>query len=104
MAYFSNGSEGEILDIQCAECIHADETAMCPIALVQLEYNYDQCAKGQEKLRAAMEIPVDKNGKCNMKDAIDCMGKVNPNRACFKRKLVFGDEEQISALNKGVSS
>lgn len=39
MAYFSNGSEGACFDNQCAKCIFGDKS--CPIAYVQIEYNYD---------------------------------------------------------------
>ena len=37
MAYYANGSEGEILDEQCAECRFGREA--CPISLVQGSYN-----------------------------------------------------------------
>ena len=42
MAYFSNGSEGEVLDNECAECVLTDDIP-CPILWVQLEYNYEAC-------------------------------------------------------------
>ena len=99
MAYFSNGSEGMVIDDQCSRCIHADEEAHCPIAYVQLEFNYDQQKKGNEDLKKAMSVLIDKDGKCNMKPLIDSMkGIVNPNRKCFQRPLKFGDEELIAAL------
>ncbi len=41
MAYFSNGSEGMLHHLECAECILADK--FCPIASVQMSYNYDAC-------------------------------------------------------------
>ena len=100
MAYFSNGTEGMKLDDQCAECIHADEDGCCPVAFVQMEFNYSQLDDGNEDLRKAMEILIDKNGDCNMKKAIDSMGKNLQNKKCFQRPLVFGDEEQIAALNR----
>ena len=45
MAYFSNGTEGEKLDAQCSECLHGsdDLTILCPIAAVQMDFNYVQC-------------------------------------------------------------
>jgi len=102
MAYFSNGSEGMALDDQCAECIHADHDVMCPIAGIQLEFNYDQLNKGNEDLKKAMTILIDDSGICNMKQIIDAHmkagGKVNLNQKCFQRPLKFGDEEQIEAL------
>lgn len=71
MAYFSNGSEGEIFDNQCAECLHQDEETMCPIAFVQTHFNYDQLSDGQEKLREAVTMLVDEKGNCRMKPLID---------------------------------
>jgi hypothetical protein len=62
MAYFSNGSAGEIFDNQCDECPLGQ--GPCPIASVQLMYNYDQLSDGQEKLREAMTILVDDEGIC----------------------------------------
>lgn len=99
MAYFSNGSEGEILDSQCAECLHADPDVGCPIFLIQMNFNYDQLSKGQEKLKEAMEILIDKNGICQMKPLIFNKDRPNKNHPALKRKLVFGDEEQIRTLN-----
>ena len=99
MAYYSNSSEGDLFDEQCSECIHADPEVMCPIALVQMEYNYDQLKEGQEKLKAVMEILVDQKKGCQMKPFIDKFrGKVKPK--CLERKLVFGDDEQIEAVKQ----
>ena len=39
MPYFSNGTEGMAFDDQCAKCKFGD--LACPIALVQVRYNYD---------------------------------------------------------------
>ncbi len=69
MAYFSNGSEGEILDRQCRLCLGWDSA--CPIALVQMLYNYDQVDKGREKLRDAMSLLIDDDGVCQMKKQLD---------------------------------
>ena len=41
MAYFSNGSEGEVFDVECIEC-PLGETG-CPVAGVQMSYNYKAC-------------------------------------------------------------
>jgi hypothetical protein len=99
MAYFSNGSEGMYLDDQCAECIHAREDALCPIAAVQLEFNYDQQKKGNGDLKKAMSFLINDDGDCQMLPFIDeIRGKVNRNRKCFQRQLTFGDIEQIEAL------
>ncbi len=41
MAYFSNGSEGEVFDEECRECPLGEKG--CPIFIVQSTYNYDAC-------------------------------------------------------------
>ena len=64
MAYFANGSEGEYLDAQCGRCPLVEK--VCPIYAVQFAYNYAQLDKGNEKLREAMEILIDKDGNCQM--------------------------------------
>ena len=72
MAYFANGTEGEILDVQCIDCIHADLDALCPIAHVSMEFNYDQLDEGQEKLRHCLNVLIkDVDGQCAMKPLID---------------------------------
>ena len=42
MAYFSNGSEGILLDLECDECPLGPESP-CPIYHVQASYNYESC-------------------------------------------------------------
>lgn len=76
MAYFSNSSDGEFLDIQCADCIHEDPDAGCPIALVQMMFNYDQI--GNNKLRDALNMLVSKDGICKMKPFIDDLKRFKP--------------------------
>ena len=83
MAYFPNGSSGEVLDAQCANCplgagwndpsqqqLFEDERPMrpCPVALVQLMYNYDQI--GVEKLRNAMTILINDSGICQVRQQL----------------------------------
>jgi len=75
MAYFSNGSEGEVLDDQCSDCIIPDD-APCPILLAQTHWNYDQCSN--EKLQKCLEMLVDKNGQCKMKKVLDKMKGEHP--------------------------
>ena len=72
MAYFSNGTEGEILDEQCAECSVADD-APCPVLWVQTTYNYSQIDKDGEPtlLSEAINCLVDEKGQCKMKVIID---------------------------------
>lgn len=67
MAYFPNGSSGEILDNQCCDCVHEDEWSWCPVYAVQQLFNYDQLGKGQEKLRQAITMLIDEKGICNVR-------------------------------------
>ena len=72
MAYFSNGTEGIVLDNQCAVCpVGRHPDLPCPVLLVQLAYNYQQVDKGQEKLREAIDCLVDEQGTCLMKKALE---------------------------------
>jgi hypothetical protein len=62
MAYFSNSTEGDILQSQCDRCPLGDKP--CPVMSVQLLFNYDQI--GNAKLKEAMEQLVDKKGMCQL--------------------------------------
>lgn len=62
MAYFSNGSEGMVFDDQCARCKYGDKP--CPIALVQMTYNYDAC--NNEVARKILDTLVKNDGTCTM--------------------------------------
>jgi formate hydrogenlyase subunit 6/NADH:ubiquinone oxidoreductase subunit I len=64
MAYFPNGSSGEVLDLQCSRCPLGE--GPCPVMGIQMIYNYDQLDAGQEKLRQAMEMLVDEKGICQV--------------------------------------
>lgn len=68
MAYFPNGSSGEVLDAQCADCPLGD--GPCPVMGIQMLYNYDQLADGQEKLRHAMRLLVNDEGVCEVRKQI----------------------------------
>jgi len=72
MAYFSNGSEGMVLDEQCAKCPVAND-ACCPILRVQMTYNYKQLDSNSEETLASevMNCLVDENGACQMKPIIE---------------------------------
>lgn len=76
MAYFANGSEGEYLQDQCADCVLGQ--AACPILHVQMVHNYDQCRPGNEVLRQAMDKMIDDNGDCQMRVELLKVG-VKPN-------------------------
>ena len=71
MAYFPNVTAGEHLDKQCADCIHEDPEAGCPLALVQMEFNYSQHNNGQAKLRKCLNLLINEHGDCQMKKLID---------------------------------
>lgn len=63
MAYFSNGSDGDFLARQCADCPLGD--GPCPVFLVQMQYNYEQC--DNPKLKEAMNILISEDGICNLR-------------------------------------
>ncbi len=62
MAYFSNSSDGECFDNQCAECIFGE--LACPIAEMQMVYNYD--AVGNKMATEIMDLFVKNDGTCEM--------------------------------------
>jgi len=70
MAYFSNSSDGFVLDEQCSDCIHEDPEAGCPVALAHFLLNYDQV--GNTDLTKCLNMLVDdKRGECKMKPLIE---------------------------------
>jgi hypothetical protein len=62
MAYFSNGTEGEVFDEQCAQCRYGEKP--CPIELVQMLYNYDAC--NNEVATKILNRLVKQDGTCTM--------------------------------------
>jgi len=62
MAYFSNGSEGECFDDQCSRCKYGEDP--CPIAWVQMEYNYEAC--NNKTARKILDYLVRNDGVCAM--------------------------------------
>lgn len=75
MAYFANGTEGDILTNQCHTCLHGmNDDVLCPVVSVQMTYNYDQLNDGNEDLRAAMNMLIDEQGNCRMCQAIKQAG------------------------------
>lgn len=66
MAYFANGTEGDVLEEQCSTCPLGEKG--CPIIHVQMMYNYDQI--GIPKLREAMNMLVDEKGKCQLRPLV----------------------------------
>jgi hypothetical protein len=75
MAYFSNGSEGMILDEQCCDCIIPNE-APCPILLVQEWFNYDQ--NDNPNLEKCLNMLINEKGECQMKKVLDKMKGEHP--------------------------
>lgn len=72
MAYFSNGSEGMAFDNECSECIYGKDP--CPIAFVQMHYNYDACNNETATAILGKLVRQDKDFTykgCAMKELID---------------------------------
>jgi hypothetical protein len=64
MAYFSNSSEGDVLESQCRECPLSD--VGCPVLNVQTAFNYEQLNPGNEKLRSVISTLVNDSGECQI--------------------------------------
>ena len=62
MAYFSNGNEGMCFEEQCTKCKYGD--VYCPIASVQMMYNYD--AVNNKTATAILAELVENDGTCTM--------------------------------------
>jgi hypothetical protein len=67
MAYFANGSEGMCFDEECSACKYGQEP--CPIAWVQLNYNYEAC--NNEVATAILNALVKNDGTCEMFKAFE---------------------------------
>lgn len=85
MAYFPNGSSGEVLEHQCEDCPlgygwndpnqqtlfdPAHEFRGCPVAVVQMRHNYTQCEDTQKPLRSAMTTLVADDGTCQVRELL----------------------------------
>jgi len=64
MAYFSNSTEGECFDFQCAQCKYG--LSPCPIAAVQAAYNYDQKKDETGTAKKILDSLVKQDGTCTM--------------------------------------
>lgn len=64
MAYFSNGTEGEVFDEQCGKCKFGQHP--CPIAAVQMLYNYDQHNDKTGTATKILDGLVKDDGTCEM--------------------------------------
>jgi hypothetical protein len=78
MAYFSNGSEGMVFDDQCSRCKFGKSP--CPIALVQMEYNYDQYNDKTGTATKILETLVKDDGTCEVFEMAKTDFEVDPNK------------------------
>ena len=62
MAYFPNGSAGEVFAEQCGRCRYGDQP--CPIWAVQYEHNYAAC--NNNVARTILDALVKNDGTCAM--------------------------------------
>lgn len=75
MAYFSNGTEGAILDEQCCECLEAmKDELLCPVHNVSVFFNYDQT--NNNELRRCLSALVADDGTCRMRQALKQAGVI----------------------------
>ena len=72
MAYFSNGSEGSRFEAQCQKCKFGDKP--CPIAWVQMEYNYE--AANNEVASKILDELVKNDGTCTMYKKFETVLKI----------------------------
>lgn len=70
MAYFANSTTGAHFDEQCMNCVHGfDEVdpnpKFCPIANLQLEWNYSQKDYRNDDQKFVLDqlVPQDKSGE-----------------------------------------
>jgi len=77
MAYFPNGTAGMCFDDQCQKCKYGEEP--CPIAMVQMNYNYDAC--NNKVATAILKNLVQDNGTCAMFE-------------CFKKDFTKDTEDK----------
>ena len=62
MAYFPNSTAGEVFYAQCAKCRYGESP--CPIALAQMNFNYDAC--NNEVATKILDSLVSNDGDCAM--------------------------------------
>ena len=76
MAYFANGTEGEIFDQQCGKCKYGAKA--CSIAYVQIHYNYDAC--NNKIASEILNALVNENGTCTMWKQFRQDFEIDPNQ------------------------
>lgn len=77
MAYFANGTEG--LDYQeryCSRCVH-DANEICPVRLLHIIHNYDECNKRDSFLHVLIPRTADGlgNEQCKLFHEREAEGK-----------------------------
>ena len=85
MAYFSNGSEGEVFDLQCCRCKYGESP--CPVAWVQGIYNYK--AVGNKIATGILNELVKNDGTCTVFEMAKKDFFIDENQ------LVLGVEEKV---------
>jgi len=95
MAYFSNGSEGSVFDYQCSICKYGNK--QCPIAAIQMEYNYDQI--GNKLVSKILNDLVKDDGSCSMwntfRDDLDNTSDIE-----IKKAKTLDDVQKIELFNE----
>jgi hypothetical protein len=81
MAYYSNGSEGDAFAVQCTKCKYG--SGPCPIALAQMNYNYEQHKDESGTCGRLLNDLVNQDGTCTMWKT-------------FQDLYVFRDPNQLS--------
>jgi len=88
MAYFPNGSAGECFTEECCTCKYGAEP--CPIAAVQLHFNYD--AANNKVATEILDYLVKDDGTCAMKEFMKtAKGEHHPDNLYFKNLLNRGE-------------
>ena len=84
MAYFSNSSEGMMLDAECSECPLGEKG--CPIYMVQASYNYEACNNVIARAILNHLVKQEADGHyigCQMKPFIEQIGEKKDNTPIF---------------------
>ena len=89
MAYFSNGQEGSCFDEECSTCKYGQDP--CPIAFVQINYNYDSVNK--KVATKILNALIKDDGTCEMK-------KMSNNFSENPKDETLVSMEEIKKLNK----
>jgi len=76
MAYFSNGTEGIVFELQCEKCKYGKKA--CPIAYVQFTYNYDAC--NNKIARNILDALIKNDGMCTMFNEFKLDFEIDPNQ------------------------